>query len=326
MIAALAGEYPAGTYEAFRKILPADIELIQTDTPEKYAALTEADVLILRIYRAQKEDMDRIRGLKMISRWGVGYDSVDVDAASERGILVTNTPGSNAYAVAEHTVMMMLALCHHLTEHRDCLEQGIWSNRNFASSTRTLNNAAVGLIGGGNIGRRVAQRVQAFGARVKYYDPFRLNEEAERRLNMEYASLDELLETSDFISIHVPLTDASYHMIGEREIARMKPEVYLINTARGGLIDEEALVKAIDEHRIAGAGIDCIEHMPLRADDPLLHRTNILVTPHTAGTANDIASVTVPMIAETVMELYRGQSVRYAVNRDRLKEKNEPGQ
>lgn len=320
MIAALTGEYPAGTLERLRELLPADIELLNIDTPEKYEALNRADAMILRIYEASAEDMDRIRGLKLISRYGVGYDTVDVDAASARGILVTNTPGSNAHAVSEHAVMLMLALCHHLTEHYDYANQGIYSNRTFIDSTRTLNNALVGLIGGGNIGRQAAKKVQAFGAKVQYYDKFRLPEETEKQFSMKYVSLDELYRTSDFISIHIPLTDDNYHMISEREISLMKPDAYLINTARGGLVDEEALVRAIDEKRLAGAGIDCMEHLPMRGDDPLLHRGSIIVTPHTAGTSNDIAAVTIPMLADTIMDLYRGDKVRFVVNKVKLAE------
>lgn len=318
MIVALSGTYPEDTFEKFRERLPEDVELLKIDTPEKYKALDRADVVILRIFRAEREDIERIKGLRMISRWGVGYDSVDVEAASAKGILVTNTPGSNAYAVAEHTVMLMLALCHHLTEHNRYAQQGEWSNKTFMETTRTLNDAVVGLIGGGNVGRQVARRVRAFGAKVIYYDPYRLSEEREREFAMKFVSLDELLRTSDFVSVHAPLTDENYHMLDGAAIEKMKPGAYVINTARGGLIDEDALVKAVDESRIAGAGIDCNEHLPLAKDDPLLGRENILVTPHVAGTANDIASATIPMLVDTIMDLYKGEKVRFVVNADRL--------
>ena len=318
MIVALSGIYPEGTYEKFRALLPEDVELLKIDTPEKYRALDRADVVILRIFRAEKEDILRIKGLRMISRWGVGYDSVDVETASARGILVTNTPGSNAYAVAEHTVMLMLALCHHLTEHNRYAQRGEWSNKTFMETTRTLNDAVVGLIGGGNVGRQVARRVRAFGAKVVYYDPFRLSGELEQEFAMKYVSIDELLRTADFVSIHAPLTEENRHMLDEAAIAKMKPGAYVINTARSGLIDEAALVKAIDEGRIAGAGIDCPENAPIGRDDPLLGRDTILITPHVAGTANDIASATIPMLADTIMELYRGDQVRFAVNADKL--------
>ena len=320
MIVALAGTYPAGTFESFREKLPADVELLRIDTPEKYAALDRADVMILRIFRAEKADIERIKGLKMISRWGVGYDSVDVATASSKGILVTNTPGSNAYAVAEHAVLLMLALCHHLIEHNAFTQNGEWSNKTFLETTRTLNGARVGLIGGGNIGRQVAKRVQSFGASVQYFDPYRLSEEMEKQNRMEFVSLDELFSTSDFISVHAPLTDENYHMIGEEAFAKMKPTAIVINTARGGLVDETALIKAIDEGRIAGAGIDCIETMPLTADEPLLGRSNIIVTPHVAGTSNDIAVATIPMLVDTIMDLYRGDKVRFVVNSAALAE------
>ena len=318
MIVALAGIYPAGTYESFRERLPGEIELLRIDTPEKYAALDRADAVILRIFRAERGDMDRIRGLKMISRWGVGYDSVDVEAADEKGILVTNTPGANAYAVAEHTVLLMLALCHHLIGHCGYASRGEWSNKTYLDTTRTLNNALVGLIGGGNIGRQVAARVQAFGAKVQYYDPYPLDAETEAKLNMRRVPLEELLRTSDFLSLHAPLTQENYHMLGEEAFGKIKPGAFVINAARGGLIDEAALIRAVDEGRLAGAALDCIEQMPLRRDDPLLGRENILITPHVGGTANDIASAMIPMLTATVMELYEGRPVRYAVNREHL--------
>ena len=318
MIVALTGVYPEGTLERFRELLPADTELLRIDTPEKYAALDRADVVILRIFRAEKADIRRIRGLKMISRWGAGYDSVDLEAASELGVLVTNTPGANAYAVAEHTVLLMLAVCRHLIEHHTFASRGEWSNKTFLDTTRTLNNALVGLIGGGNIGRQVAARVQAFGARVQYYDPFSLDEETEKRLGMRSVSLDELLRTSDFVSLHAPLTEENYHMLGEEAIGKMKPGAIVINAARGGLVDEAALIRAVEEGRLGGAGIDCIEHTPLTAEDPLLGRGNIVVTPHVGGAARDIASAMIPMLAETILELYRGEDVKFTVNRAQL--------
>ncbi|MBO4887393.1 MAG: 2-hydroxyacid dehydrogenase [Firmicutes bacterium] len=314
MIVALTGIYPEGTFEQFRALLPSDIELLKVDTPEKYAALDHADVVILRIFRAERADIERINGLRMISRWGVGYDSVDVEAANERGILVTNTPGANAYAVAEHAVLLMLSLCHHLVEHNAFTQRGEWSNKTFLENTRTLNGALVGLVGGGNIGRQVAARVQAFGAKVQYSDPYRLPEETEARLGMKYVSLDELVRTSDFISLHAPLTDENYHLIGEDAFEKMKPGVILINTARGGLVDEDALIRAVDSGKVAGAGLDCIEHMPLTAGEPLLGRPNIIVTPHVGGTSNDIASAMIPMLTATIMDLYQGGKVRYVVN------------
>ena len=318
MIVALAGTYPAGTYEKFQEILPADIEVLKIDTPEKYAALTRADAMILRIFRAEKADIERIEGLKMISRWGVGYDSVDVETASAKGIMVTNTPGSNAYAVAEHTVMLMLAICHHLVEHYQFTSKGEWSNKTFLETTRTLNDAQVGLIGGGNIGRQVAKRVQSFGAKVQYYDPYRLSSEMEQQFNMKFVELDELLRTSDFISIHAPLTDENYHMLGEEAFAKMKPGVIVVNTARGGLIDEKALLEAVEAGKVAGAGLDVLENMPLTADEPLIGRGNIIITPHVGGTSNDIASATIPMLADTIMDLYKGDKVRFVVNADKL--------
>ncbi len=171
----LAGTYPAGTYDRLRAALPADrFTVTAVDTPEDYEALTDAEIMILRIFKAPREVIQRNPGLKMILRWGAGFDSVDIQAAGERGIYVTNTPGANANAVSELAVMLMLAVGRKLLCHTESLRSGVWSKNTFLNSSFCLHNKLVGVVGGGHIGRQVAAKVQAFGARVQYYDPYRL--------------------------------------------------------------------------------------------------------------------------------------------------------
>ena len=308
MKVAIVGTYPAGTFEKFKNYFSEkpEIEVVEVDTQKKFDALTEADAIVLRILKMPKEVVARIKGLKMIMRWGAGFDSVDIEEAGKHGIYVCNTPGANAYAVAELTVTLMLAVGRKLICHDRAIHQGEWSKNTFLNLTRTLNNKVVGIIGGGNIGRQVASRVQAFGSTVQYYDPFRLPEEMEEKLHMKYVGLEELIRTSDVITLHVPLMDSTRHMIGEKEIEKMKDGAILINVARGGLMDDEAVVNAVNSGKLSGAGIDCVE---------ILENSNIIVTPHVGGGSADISDVMFPMITENIELLEEEKALKYVVNK-----------
>lgn len=316
----LAGQYPAETCEKLRAMLPGEqFRLKAVDTPEAYEAMTDAEIMILRIFKAPKEVIERNPDLKMILRWGAGFDSVDIQAAGERGILVTNTPGANAGAVSELAVMLMLAVGRKLLCHTRSLSQGEWSKNTYLNSSYCLNNKLVGIVGGGNIGRQVAAKVQAFGARVQYYDPCRLPAELEEQCRMAYVPLETLIKTSDIISLHVPLLDSTRHMLGEEEIKRMKDGAIIINTARGGLVDDDALVQAVHSGKLAGAGLDGVEREPLPIGDPLLTEPNIIVTPHIGGGTADIGDVIIPMLAQDIQAFASGTEPSHVVNRAFLK-------
>lgn len=317
MKVAIVGTYPAGTFEKFKNYFSEkpEIEVVEVDTQEKFDALTEADAIVLRILKMPKEVVARIKGLKMIMRWGAGFDSVDIEEAGKHGIYVCNTPGANAYAVAELTVALMLAVGRKLICHDRAIHQGEWSKNTFLNLTRTLNNKVVGIIGGGNIGRQVASRVQAFGSTVQYYDPFRLPEEMEEKLHMKYVGLEELIRTSDVITLHVPLMASTRHMIGEKEIEKMKDGAILINVARGGLMDDGAVVNAVNAGKLSGAGIDCVEEEPAKLGSPILENPNIIVTPHVGGGSADISDVMFPMITENIELLEEEKALKYVVNK-----------
>lgn len=316
----LAGQYPAGTYEKLRAMLPEEqFGLKAVNAPGAYDAMTDAEIMILRIFKAPKEVVLRNPNLKMILRWGAGYDSVDLEAAGERGILVTNTPGANAGAVSELAVMLMLAVGRKLLCHTRSLTQGEWSKNTYLNSSFCLNNKLVGIVGGGNIGRQVAAKVQAFGARVQYYDPCRLPDELEEQCRMTYVPLETLIETSDVISLHVPLLDSTRHMLGTEEMKRMKDGAIIINTARGGLVDDEALVRAVRSGKLAGAGLDGVEREPLPAGDSLLTEPNIIVTPHIGGGAADIGDVIMPMLVQDIQDFAAGIEPAHVVNKNYLK-------
>ena len=176
----------------------------------------------------------------------------------------------------------------------------------------------MGIVGGGNIGRRVAALVQALEAQVIYYDAFRMSPEREQELHMTYVPLDELVERADLISLHVPLLDSTRHIIGAEQLARMKPTACLINTARGGLVDDAALLQALQEGRLAGAGLDCVEEEDSPATQGLLTAPNVLVTPHIGGSTADLADAMIPAIAQVVQTLAEGSEPANVVNREFL--------
>ncbi|MBQ7755620.1 MAG: 2-hydroxyacid dehydrogenase, partial [Clostridia bacterium] len=288
------------------------------DTPEAYEAMTDAEIMILRIFKAPEAVIARNPKLKMIMRWGAGFDSVDIEAAGKRGILVTNTPGANADAVSELAVLLMLAVGRKLVCHTDCLRKGDWSKNEFINSSYTLMNKTVGILGAGNIGRKVAQRAQAFGAKTVYYDPFRLSEEREKAFNLKYMPLDELLPICDVITLHLPLTDETKHLIDGAAIEKMKPGAIVINTARGGLVDDCALFAAVQSGKLLGAGLDGVEREPLQPDDELFTNDNIIVTPHVGGGTADIGEAIMPMLVEDIRLFLTGSEPRFVVNRQYL--------
>ena len=315
----LAGQYPAHTFETLQELLKdLPVTLKAVDTPEAYEAMTDAEIMILRIFKAPEAVIARNPKLKMIMRWGAGFDSVDIEAAGKRGILVTNTPGANADAVSELAVLLMLAVGRKLLCHTSCLRKGVWSKNDFINSSFTLVNKTVGILGAGNIGRKVAQRVQAFGAKTVYYDPFRLSEEREKAFNLKYMPLDELLPVADIITLHLPLTDDTKHLIDGAAIEKMKPGAIVINTARCGLVDDCALFQAVQSGKLLGAGLDGVEREPLQPDDELFTNDNIVVTPHVGGGTADIGEAIMPMLVEDIRLLLAGDQPRFVVNRQFL--------
>ena len=315
----LAGTYPAHTYEKLRKLLPEDqFDFVAVDKQEEYDAMTDAEVMILRIFKAPKEVIERNPKLKMILRWGAGFDSVDIEAAGAKGVLVTNTPGANANAVSELAVTLMLTVYRKILEHTDSLRKGAWSKNTYLNSSFSLYGKLVGIVGGGNIGRQVAAKVQAFGAEAQYYDAFRLSPEMEEQFNMKYVSLEELIRTSDVVTLHVPLLDSTRHMIGADQLRAMKDGAVIINTARGGLVDDKALCAAVKAGKLLGAGLDGVEEEPLPAGHELLTTPGIVVTPHVGGGTADIGDIIMPMLAKDIRDFAAAGDCAHVVNRKYL--------
>ncbi len=242
--------------------------------------------------------------LKVVGRAGVGIDNIDVTAASMRGIIVMNTPGANTIATAEHTIAILLALCRNIPQAYTRLKQGQWDRKSFMGVQ--LYRKAMGIVGMGRIGTRVALRCQAFGMEVLAFDPY-LSDEVAHDLKIKPVTLDELYTQSDFISLHAALTPDTENLINADSIAKMKDGVRLVNAARGALIDEDALYKALESGKVAGAALDVFAQEPLDSDNPLLKLDNIIVTPHLAASTieaqRDVGSQVIVQMLDALREL-----------------------
>jgi len=241
----------------------------------------DADAIMVTPAAVTGEIMDRLPKLRVIGRPGIGYDVVDVEAATARGIAVFSAPGFCAREVADHTLMMALALARKAPPLQAALRRGVYE-RGLASPMPALYEMTLGLIAFGEIAREVALRAKPFGLTLIAHDPFVLPAVAER-YGVTLVGLDELLQRADIVSVHAPLTKETFHLLGAREFALLKRTAYVINTARGAVIDQAALIEALQAGRIAGAGLDVFEREPLEPDSPLAHMENVVLTPHTAG-------------------------------------------
>jgi len=271
----------------------------------------EYEALVVRSEtRATAEIIHAGKKLQVIARAGVGLDNIDVDAATRQGVVVVNAPTGNTIAAAEHTMALMLALARHVPQANVKLKSGVWQRSDYMGTE--LKNKILGIIGLGNVGSEVARRAQGFAMRLIGYDPF-VSPDYARNLGVELVSLEQLLKDSDFITLHLPLTSQTKRLIGAKELNRVKPTVRIINCARGGLIDEEALLKAIEAGKVAGAAIDVFVKEPV-TDSILFQSDRVIVTPHLgASTAEAQASVALE-VAEQVVAVLKGQPAKYAVN------------
>lgn len=308
----LAGPYPAGTKGKFEVLLP-DHEMVEAKTQQDYDEMEEGDIVIVRVLKTPEQTIRNKQNLKVIIRWGAGFDSVDIEAAGKRGICVATTPGANSYAVSELAVALMLTVGRKIASQNSKTHAGIWDNRLYSDQMTTLNKKTVGIVGGGNIGRSVAKQVQAFGASAVYYDVVRLDCGTEEQYGLRYVPLEELIRISDVITLHVPLLESTKHMIGAEEFAQMKDDVIIVNTARGGLIDDEMLAKALGAGKVSGAGLDCVENEDM-GKSPFADMENVVMTPHMGGTSNDLPDEMIPRIADQIKRYAKDGTLNHVVN------------
>ncbi len=290
---------------------PADLlvrrgfELVRNTTgrpftkAEMLEAMAGMDAVIVGTDPMDAEVMDRAPALRVISKFGVGVNNIDLDHAKKRGIAVTRTVGANADAVADSALALMLAVTKDVVRIDAEVRQGLW----LEYETFEMNRKTLGLIGLGNIGKGVAKRASGFDMRILAYDAV-VDADFATRFGVEYVPLERILRESDFLSLHLPLLPETRHILGAREISWMKPGAVLVNTARGGLIDEEALLAALKTGRIRGAGLDVFESEPLENPD-WFSLPNVVLSPHSAADTYEATHAMSLMAARNVLEHWK---------------------
>jgi len=279
---------PSAVEAIIRERVPDGFEVSFRREDEPVAgAVASADFVLVATTRLTAEVIEHGSRLRLIQHQGVGYDNIDLAAARARGIPVAICPAGTSIGVAEHVFLLILAVYKRLLEADASLRRGEWLQWALRPTSFEIAGKTIGLVGLGRIGREVAVRARAFAAEVVYYDSVRPDPDVERELGVRFLPLDELLSTSDVVSLHVPSTAETRHLIDAAALAKMKPTAVLINTARGPLVDEAALAEALRSNRILGAGLDVFAVEPPPADHPLFALPNAVVTPHiAAGTAD----------------------------------------
>ncbi len=278
---------------------------------ELLGAVAEVDALVVRSQtRVDRELLSAGRRLRVVGRAGIGVDNIDVEAATRLGILVVNAPQSNVVSAAEHTLGLLLALARKITLADRSLRSGRWERERFEGVE--LNGKVMGIVGLGRVGTLVAQRASAFGMRIIAYDPY-VPEARAARLGIRLLPLEQVLREADVVSVHVPKTPETVGLLGERELSLMKPGALLVNTARGGIVDEEALYRALREGRIGGAALDVFAREPCTSS-PLFELENVVVTPHLGASTREAQDKAGRAVAEQVLLALKGEFVPYAVN------------
>ena len=319
---ALYGTYSANMLECLERKCPEGFELYQVAADAPVEELSEADYIISRAGTVGEAAFAAAPKLRMVQKWGAGYDKIDVRAAGERGIPVSICVGGNSMPVAELAVALMLSVLRNVVPMDVHMTAGEWERDRYFQRSYLLSGKTVGLIGIGNIAKKVAHILHGgFGCDIIYYDIFRLDEETEKQMGVSYAPLEELMRQSDVVSIHVPLLDTTEGMINREKLAMMKPTAIIINTSRGRVINEADLIDALDRGVILGAGLDTYEQEPLGADSPLLRMEQVVTTPHCGGNTidNDINMAAICMDCIREYEEHGDADMKSIVNRDFLR-------
>jgi len=310
------------TSKSFGKHAPDAIELLEKNgfelawisrpSPSALdiaAEIGDCDCLIVGNDPVTQEVFDAGRNLKLVHMNGTGLDAIDVEAATERRILVANTPGANRNAVAEMTVALMLCAARSIVEHSISLRECRWER----SAGRELTGKTLGILGIGNIGKRIVELLAGFEMHTIAYDPHPNREWARSRMVGLVDDVDEVFSRADFLILAAPLTPQTARIADKRRLSLMKPEAYLINTARGGLMDERALADAVSSGRLAGASIDAFFEEPLPADSPLRAK-GITITPHLAASSIETAANVSRILAQNVVDILQGGKREIAIN------------
>lgn len=303
-------------------LAPEIVEVITSHNPEgwsttvvpKGASPDEQKTLVndadfLMVYGAPLHDevLCASENARLVQLLAAGYDRMNLGMMASLEVPCANNGGANSIAVADHAVLLMLALYKQQTHTDPATREGRWSAPITGMNTFEMADKLVGVLGLGNIGRQVARRVQGFDARVQYFDAYPLAEEEERDLGVTRVGLEELFRTSDILTCHTPLTPDTHHIVNAERLGLMKQTAVLINTSRGPVVDEVALIQALQEGAIAGAGLDVFEQEPVDADNPLLTMDNVVVTPHVAGTTWDTWFRRASFAYENMQRVWNGE-------------------
>ena len=304
---------PDAVTEPLREI--ADVVTVPDGSAEALLeAARDADALIVAVEPIRASLIAELDHCKVIHRCGIGVDVVDVAAATEAGIQVTNVPDANFHEVAAHAMAFILALTRRLVAWDAGVRAGTFGDGRLGMSLHRPDVQTVGLIGLGRIGRRVATAAQAVGYSVVAYDPAISAEDA-ATLGVTLTDADDVIASADVLSLHVPLTDATHHLLDTAALARMKRGTFVVNVSRGGLVDEAALAEAVASKHLGGAGLDTFETEPLAADSPLLGVDGILLSPHAAHWSRESLGETMVKSFAEVARVLRGEAPHYPVNR-----------
>ncbi|MDA1095838.1 MAG: phosphoglycerate dehydrogenase [Chloroflexi bacterium] len=281
-------------------------------SPDQLAAIIgDYDGLIVRSEtKVTAAILDAGKRLQVVGRAGVGVDNIDLDAATQLGVVVVNAPSSNTIAAAEHTMALILSLARHVPQAHGSMKDGRWERRDFMGTE--LLSKALGIVGLGRIGVEVARRASGFGMHIIGFDPF-ISAEQARNLGVELASLDDLLERSDCVTLHTPLIESTRNLIAKPQLARMKRGAFLVNCARGGLVNEDDLYQSLEDGHLGGAALDVFVTEP-PGSTPLIRHPRVVVTPHLGASTTEAQAGVAREIAEQVMEVLEGRTPRYAVN------------
>jgi D-3-phosphoglycerate dehydrogenase len=290
----------------------ADVDVRTGLSPEELLKSVDGyDALVVRSEtKITKEIIAAARSLQVVGRAGIGVDNIDLEAATEKGVVVVNAPTGNVISAAEHAIALMLSLSRHIPEANASLRSGKWERGRFQGTE--VRGKTLGIVGLGQVGSEVARRAKGLEMRVLAHDPF-VPEERARVLGVDVVPMETLVKESDYITVHTTLTEGTKRLIGEVELRSMKQSARVINTARGGIVDEAALKRALDEGWIAGAAIDVWETEPLTSH-PLFESDKVVVTPHLGASTAEAQERVAVDVAEQIMAVLRGEPARYAVN------------
>lgn len=290
--------------------LDVDVVLEKCKTEDDVIkAAWDADALMVQHAKISRKVIQRLEKCRIIARYGVGFDNVDTVAATEHGIMVANVPDYCIDEVSSHAIALLMACSRKIVQSNNAVKSGVWTYT-VAEPIHRLTGQTLGIVGLGRIGSAAARKGVGLGFKVQAYDPYVF----ETDLDVSFVDFDVLLETSDFVSIHAPLTDETRHIFGENEFRKMKKSAFLINTARGPIVNEKELYKALKTGEIAGAGLDVMEQEPPDQDNPLLTLDNLIVSSHTAWYSNDSRFLLQLETTRAVVAVLKGGKPRSLVN------------